>query len=144
MLSHPKTLSFSAKTHDWFYIISLPEFILYFPSFWFICFLCSGRTINGKLNQKRREWNINSCKIDLTYCTCTSFLPRCFFISLLIFWEFKQEVNNIDGRWCIRVDSGQKTSFKGLLLSRFVKFLNIAWIIHDCIIFHHFIIVFWL
>ncbi|CAL5213703.1 unnamed protein product [Lathyrus oleraceus] len=27
------------------------------------------------------------------------------------------EVNNIDGRWCIRVDSGQKTSFKGLLLS---------------------------
>ncbi|KAE9605977.1 putative DNA mismatch repair protein MutS [Lupinus albus] len=26
------------------------------------------------------------------------------------------EVNNIDGRWCIRVDSGQKTSFKGLLL----------------------------
>ncbi|RZC26191.1 Endonuclease MutS2 [Glycine soja] len=27
------------------------------------------------------------------------------------------EVNNIDGRWCVRVDSGQKTSFKGLLLS---------------------------
>ncbi|TKY56408.1 Endonuclease MutS2 [Spatholobus suberectus] len=27
------------------------------------------------------------------------------------------EVNNVDGRWCIRVDSGQKTSFKGLLLS---------------------------
>lgn len=27
------------------------------------------------------------------------------------------EVNNIDGRWCIRTDSGQKTSFKGLLLS---------------------------
>ncbi|CAJ2652351.1 unnamed protein product [Trifolium pratense] len=27
------------------------------------------------------------------------------------------EVNNIDGRWCIRVDSTQKTSFKGLLLS---------------------------
>ncbi|XP_019460770.1 PREDICTED: uncharacterized protein LOC109360376 isoform X1 [Lupinus angustifolius] len=27
------------------------------------------------------------------------------------------EVNNIDGRWCIRVDSGQKTSFKGLLLA---------------------------
>ncbi|KAK7372877.1 hypothetical protein VNO80_06267 [Phaseolus coccineus] len=27
------------------------------------------------------------------------------------------EVNNIDGRWCIRVDSRQKTSFKGLLLS---------------------------
>lgn len=27
------------------------------------------------------------------------------------------EVNNVDGRWCVRVDSGQKTSFKGLLLS---------------------------
>ncbi|XP_028795773.1 uncharacterized protein LOC114751284 [Neltuma alba] len=27
------------------------------------------------------------------------------------------EVNKIDGRWCIRVDSGQRTSFKGLLLS---------------------------
>ncbi|XP_054788928.1 LOW QUALITY PROTEIN: uncharacterized protein LOC129294528 [Prosopis cineraria] len=27
------------------------------------------------------------------------------------------EVNNIDGRWCLRVDSGQRTSFKGLLLS---------------------------
>ncbi|KAJ1431748.1 P-loop containing nucleoside triphosphate hydrolase [Sesbania bispinosa] len=27
------------------------------------------------------------------------------------------EVNNIDGRWCIRVDSGEKTSFKGLLLT---------------------------
>ncbi|KAK4273808.1 hypothetical protein QN277_017134 [Acacia crassicarpa] len=27
------------------------------------------------------------------------------------------EVNSIDGRWCIRVDSGQKTSFGGLLLS---------------------------
>ncbi|ESW13347.1 hypothetical protein PHAVU_008G188400 [Phaseolus vulgaris] len=27
------------------------------------------------------------------------------------------EVNNEDGRWCIRVDSRQKTSFKGLLLS---------------------------
>ncbi|KAK7385470.1 hypothetical protein VNO78_31191 [Psophocarpus tetragonolobus] len=27
------------------------------------------------------------------------------------------EVNNVDGRWCIRVGSGQKTSFKGLLLS---------------------------
>ncbi|XP_057442336.1 uncharacterized protein LOC130734057 isoform X2 [Lotus japonicus] len=27
------------------------------------------------------------------------------------------EVNNVDGRWCIRVDSGQNTSFKGLLLS---------------------------
>ncbi|KAK7275926.1 hypothetical protein RIF29_17053 [Crotalaria pallida] len=27
------------------------------------------------------------------------------------------EVNNIDGRWCIRMDSGHKTSFKGLLLS---------------------------
>ncbi|CAK8537750.1 unnamed protein product [Lathyrus sativus] len=27
------------------------------------------------------------------------------------------EVNNIGGRWCISVDSGQKTSFKGLLLS---------------------------
>ncbi|XP_014504858.1 uncharacterized protein LOC106764929 [Vigna radiata var. radiata] len=27
------------------------------------------------------------------------------------------EVNNVDGRWCIKVDSRQKTSFKGLLLS---------------------------
>ncbi|KAK7301021.1 hypothetical protein RJT34_11876 [Clitoria ternatea] len=27
------------------------------------------------------------------------------------------EVYNVDGRWCISVDSGQKTSFKGLLLS---------------------------
>ncbi|CAJ1970580.1 unnamed protein product [Sphenostylis stenocarpa] len=27
------------------------------------------------------------------------------------------EVNNVDGRWCIRVDSRQNTSFKGLLLS---------------------------
>ncbi|KAI4307000.1 hypothetical protein L6164_030235 [Bauhinia variegata] len=27
------------------------------------------------------------------------------------------EVNNIDGRWCVRVDSGQNTSFQGLLLS---------------------------
>ncbi|KAG2391640.1 uncharacterized protein HKW66_Vig0125990 [Vigna angularis] len=27
------------------------------------------------------------------------------------------EMNNVDGRWCIKVDSRQKTSFKGLLLS---------------------------
>ncbi|KAI9097744.1 hypothetical protein K1719_025515, partial [Acacia pycnantha] len=27
------------------------------------------------------------------------------------------EVNSIDGRWCIRVDSGQRTSLRGLLLS---------------------------
>lgn len=58
------------------------------------------------------------------------FPPKHFFLSLLILLEFKQEVNNIDGRWCIRTDSGQKTSFKGLLLSRFIKFLNIALIIH--------------
>lgn len=58
------------------------------------------------------------------------FPPGHFFLSLLILLEFKQEVNNIDGRWCIRTDSGQKTSFKGLLLSRFIEFLNIALIIH--------------
>ncbi|MED6160234.1 hypothetical protein PIB30_049512 [Stylosanthes scabra] len=27
------------------------------------------------------------------------------------------EVNKVDGRWCIKMDSGQKTSFNGLLLS---------------------------
>lgn len=37
---------------------------------------------------------------------------------------FTQEVSDIDGRWCIRSGFNQRTSFEGLLLSRYVNILK--------------------